>query len=146
MEVTKSGSVVGSPKTTQGKKTARQVCNAAVTAVAAGATATGALSLCKIAYRTLNADKTLRYGNVIERFATKFCGLMSNIGNKIFPKGGKWHNVLAGLVEQREGKITEQMLKTYKGNAAMLLLGGIATIGVIAAGAFKAGKINAEGK
>ena len=50
------------------------------------------------------------------------------------------------MVEQREGKITEQMLKAYKGNAAMLFLGGIATIGVIAAGAFKAGKINAEGK
>jgi hypothetical protein len=160
MEVSRNGSAVVPQKTTKGKKAIRQVGNATLTAAAVGATAVGTLELCKKNYFAglvnSNSCKTLKpiTGNFISRkfryacsnFASKFYNAMSNVGNKLFPKTGRWNYFFEGLVKNREGKISKSMLNAYKGNAALLILGGIVSIAVITAGAFKAGKIYGENK
>jgi hypothetical protein len=159
MEVSRNGSAVVPQKTTKGKKAIRQVGNATLTAAAVGATAVGTLELCGMNYRAglsnLAQTKTLRpvSGTISERarfvcskFASKFYNAMSNVGNKLFPKTGCWNHFFEGLVKNHEGKISKSMLNAYKGNAALLILGGIVSIAVITAGAFKAGKIYGENK
>ena len=71
---------------------------------------------------------------------------MSFFGNKMFPAGGRWERALNDFAKSREGNVSKQLLKGYKANVATLVLGALATIGIIAATSYKAAKVNAEGK
>ena len=160
MEVSNSAQIVAPQKATKGKKAMRQVGNVALTTAAVGATVKGTrklggLILEKGRYNSKVNCKALHKHTIydpfsgsprLKRFAEKLKCCMSKVGNKLFPESKGWNKPFEALVKRNEGSITKEMLNTYKGSAALLIMGGIATIAVIAAGAFKAGKINGEGK
>lgn len=147
MEGIRSNVAVTTQQPKNGNKALKHVANMAMTTAGIGGSALGAIELLKMNSKAaLVADNLARTQTKgLTTFSTKFYNLMSKIGNKLFPEGGKWHTVIEGFANRCGGKATKQILNGYKGNAVILLAGAIAIGTAMIARAYKAGKINGEG-
>ena len=132
-------------------KVLKHMGNATVTTAALGATGYGTYkSLIMLGNAAKFLDGQHYYSSKFAKsFGLKFHKVMSNVGNKIFPKGGMLHNDLLRYVKTPSwfGGVYKKstILASGKGAAALLLGAGITALAILGRSLYKAGKINGEG-